>query len=188
MTNNESRGLRRLIFLIVVMTVILFFSKGSITGYLNKDIERQVIDFVVDRSQSFVVSLPNSEQLNLHSFSVSGDVAGSGKVQIFLDNGQGVRRLVFANVQGFGKSLDTATEFVDVKNSGLNELIIAPYRNLDDEVFGGGETIAGYFRNVCSETCELDPELFASQRYELLVYVEPGTKVHLTEVLYGEGG
>lgn len=184
MTNNESHGLLRMIFLIVMMTVILFFSNGAITGHFSKDVVRQPVDLVVNNSQSFVLSSPNSSPFSLHSLQVSGDVTGSGEVQIFLDNGKGARRLVFANIHGIGKSLGSTTEFVDADNFGSKHLVVTSYRSLDDEISGSGETIAGYFRNVCSETCELNAELFTSQRYELLVYVEQGTKAHLTELLY----
>ncbi len=176
-------GLWKMMFLIVLIIVILFFSKSTITDHISKNIERQVVDIVVDKSQSFVLSLPDNAIFSLRSLQISGEVVGSGKVKVFLDNGKGIKRLVFSNVQGVGKNIGVSTDFVDMDKS-LQEIVINNYRSLENDLVYEGETFAGSFRRVCSETCELNPVIFTNKRYELLVYVEPGTKVYLKELLY----
>ncbi|MBI4140612.1 hypothetical protein HY485_02125 [Candidatus Woesearchaeota archaeon] len=184
MSNNESRGLWRIIVLIAVITVALFFSKSSITGHISQDISRQPVDLVVGKSQSFVVSLPNNGEFSLRSLRVSGEVVGSGKVKVLLDNGKGIRRLVFANIHGVGKEIDRSTQFVESSDDLSQELVINSYQSLENDVADEGETIAGSFRSVCVETCNLNPDMFTSRRYELLVYVEPGAQAHINELLY----
>ena len=181
---GQAHALWHAIVIVIIFMTALYFSRGTITGHLAKNIERNPVDIVVDKSQSFVLQLSNNAPFALSSFSISGAVNGPGRVNVYLDTGTGARRLVYTNTKGEVSAHDATTEFVE--NSGSDaSLVVTKYRDLGETTSSKeGETIAGSFRRVCSETCSLDPTVFASSRYELLFFVDEGTTVHVNEILH----
>lgn len=174
------------ILVLIVFIASLFFSQGSITGYLTSNIERHAVDIVVDTSTSYVMTLKNNRVLALTSLSISGEVKGSGRVAVFLDNGIGLRRLVYANNKGASAPTELTAQFVDNDHENRG-LVVEKYRVLEDSVpMAPSDLTHGLFRKVCSETCLLDVGLFRSSRYELLIFVDPGTTLKINEIAYTE--
>jgi len=184
MANKVNFGFWCAIVIVVIMTSMLYFSKATITGYLSRNIERHSVDLVIDKSQSFVISLSNNNVFSLRSLRLSGEVIGSGEVKVYIDNGFGVQRLIYANVKDESRIIDGAVSFVS-ENSDDDSLVFEKYRDIDYADFSENtKTIAGNFRRVCIETCDLNPSEFNNKQYEVLFYVSPGTKINLKEILY----
>lgn len=175
-----------LIFVLFVFIFAFYFSKGDIVGNIVIDFERHSVGVFVDKSKSFVLSLSEGVPVNLKSLGVSGEVFGVGRVKIFVDNGFGVRRLVFSNEEGANAVLSVDGDFAQFSNDKIKGFDLSEYRVLTPEFYDGSgtEVFAGSFKRVCGETCELESGLFNSARYELLFFVEDGASVRLKEVLY----
>lgn len=179
----EFKKMLPVLVIVFILTAALYFSKSNITGAVIFQIERSPVNLIVDSSQSYVISKENSASFKLNSFRISGKVTGKGAAKIYLDNGAGIKKLIFHNSKGSISEFSQVNEFT--KNSiGNSPLKIMQYRTLEPEFEESKEFISGSFRNICIETCKLDLKQFDTARYELSVYVDSGVIVQISEILY----
>lgn len=177
------KNLWHVLLMVGILTGALYFSRSTITGnVVVNDIQRVPVNINIDQSQSYVVSLPDKTVLDLHSFSVTGEIQGKGLVKIYLDNGAGIKRLVYSNEKGIIQSSLKANVFTSFKAESA-KLSVEKYSNYDYLAPEQVEVSAGNFRDICIETCSFDRN-FDSQRYELIVYVEKGTSLKIEEIIY----
>jgi hypothetical protein len=186
----------------IVAISMSLFNNPSITGYvsgLNTTIYFQDINLTVDSSNSY--TLVAEKNLHLSSFMISGEVIGSGRVEILLDNGNGQQYLVYENVvektrsKGFfpltgigagitGKAAYSQTEineqpsvFIAVQNKHpiKYEFLPLDYNH---------EAVEGVFVLECAETCDIPKDIFNSNTYGLFFRVEQGTELKITSIKY----
>lgn len=180
MNAHECKQVWHVLVILLLLTVGLFFSKEGITGQLSKDIERAQIGIIIDQSARYVLNWPENKRVPLHMLSISGEVLGKGLVEVYLDNGFGAHHLVYSNEEGKN------TQHGETAFSGENtaEISITKYQTIAAPAKSHRLPQAGVFRNVCEDTCVLNPEVFAQERYELVVFVEEGTRVRIDELRY----
>lgn len=183
MSAEHLRSLWPVLLMSLILTAALYFSKATITANLVVDVHRLPVEIIAEKSQSFIVSLPSFVPFELNSFAVSGKVVGNGRARVYIDDGNGLRYLVYSNEAGASSVLNVDNEFGTAKDDDLQ---IAKYRDIADGSTTASDMIvlSGYFRRACSETCHLPEGKFNSGRYELLVFVDEGTTVILNELLY----
>ncbi|MBD3361878.1 hypothetical protein GF358_03755, partial [Candidatus Woesearchaeota archaeon] len=83
------------IVLIFILLVLLIPSKPDIIGFSNSHIHKQSVHLAVDSSRSFV--LETADPVTITSFSVSGEVLGSGAASLYLIDKDGNKKKVFSN-------------------------------------------------------------------------------------------
>ncbi len=179
----EFKKILPVLTIIVILTAALYFSKSNITGAVIFQIERSPVNLIIDTSQSYVISKENSTPFKLNSFRISGKVIGEGNAKIYLDNGAGIKKLIYSNSKGSIAASSQINEFTK-NNIGNAQLKVLQYRQLEPEFEQSKDFVLGNFRNVCVETCSLDSLQFNSARYELSVYIEPGVTIQINEILY----
>jgi len=175
-----------IVALIIVIPLALF--KPSITGFVASDLFRQNLNFTVDKSQALDVKSSDGELLYISSLSLSGDVTGNGDAAIYLSNKDGEKVLVYTNIgqaksrsnsiTGAAIGTQTATQALD------KDSLILDYGKELSWPGDMGAGSPGAFVNTCINSCYLDPNKFTSKEFELQVFVEPGTKVKITEIFY----
>jgi len=177
------KNLWHVLLMVGILTATLYFSKSTITGnVVVNDIQRVPVNINIDKSHSKVISLPDKTTWPLNYFSVTGDIKGAGLVKIYLDNGAGIKRLVYSNEKGLIQSSLKSNVFTSLKSEA--KLFIDTYSSYDYLAPEQVEVSSGSFRDVCIETCSLENNLFNSPRYELIFYVEKGTDLKIDEILY----
>lgn len=183
MSAEHLRRLWPVLLMSLILTVALYFSRGTITANLVVDVHRLPVEIFAEKSQSFIVSLPSFAPFELNSFALSGNVIGNGRAMVYIDDGNGLRYLVYSNEAGASSVLDVDNEFGAAKDDDLQ---VTKYRELAGSLTPSNNAIvlSGYFRRACSETCHLPEGKFNSGRYELLVFVDEGTTISLNELLY----
>jgi hypothetical protein len=179
-----------IVALIIVIPLALF--KPSITGFVASDLFRQNLNFTVDKSQALDITSVSGQQVFISSLSLSGEVIGPGGVAIYLSNKAGEKVLVYTNIgqakskPNFitGAAIGAETEVQAAKGDSI-------LLNYGRELTWPGNIgigSPGAFVNTCAQSCYLDPNKFTSKDFELQVFVEPGTKVKITEIFYTIGG
>jgi len=171
----------RLVLGVIVFGIIfatLVFSRPSITGFVPTETFSQQLDIDVFESQRFVLS-SDSGALKLSALSVSGDVSGSGLVNVYLSDGT-AKWLVFSNKKKQGSSMEHITGFA------VSELDIAPGEKLDriESLPDGYSAQSGSFSNECWDTCVLDEGMFDKRELYLDIIIEPGTSLHVSEIRF----
>lgn len=162
----------------------------KITGYVSAEIAAQKLNLEVDKSQVFVLSANSTEPITLTSFRLSGEVIGSGLVQIFLNDGE-KDLLVYSNVKKKGDGMNKITGMVagaggETPKEG-SWLAINPGSTAENptQILAEGEQLAsGAFDNECAETCFINFGLSSGNSYNLIFKIEPGTKLKINEVVY----
>ena len=184
-------------FAVVLILVLGAFMLGrpNITGYLSLDFVMQDLDIMMMDSQSWILSSNNPEPVTLTSFKVSGEVVGEGRVEVYLDNGQGQELLVFRNVRKKGASMSGITGLYIAgeqtggeKTEEKSYLMLNPGRKIQDvgltKLSEKEEIVNGVFSNECGDTCFIKMELSDKTAYQLVFKIEPGTELKLDNILY----
>jgi hypothetical protein len=175
-----------IVALIIVIPLALF--KPSITGFVASDLFRQNLNFTVDKSQALDITSVSGQQVYISSLSLSGEVIGPGSVAIYLSNDAGEKVLVYTNVGQAkarnniitGAAIGAETEV----EAAEGDSILLDYGKELTWPGDIGTGSPGEFVNTCVQSCYLDPNKFMSKDFELQVFVEPGTKVKITEIFY----
>ena len=181
-----------LIVALIIVIPLALLDKPSITGFVASDLFRQNLNFTVDKSQALDITSVSGQQVYISSLSLSGEVIGSGSVAIYLSNKAGEQVLVYTNV-GQAKARNNMITGAaigaktDVQAAKGDSVMLNYGREL---TWPGSLGIGspGEFVNTCAQSCYLDPNKFMSKDFELQVFVEPGTKVKITEIFYTIGG
>ena len=182
------------IVIVLVIAIPLIMIKPSLTGFVSSDVQRQVIDLSLSESKVIHMRTASTQSFALDYLSVSGEIIGNGDAAIYLRNSQGDSFMVYSNIgkpskpnmiTGFAVSNGAAAEPDASDQTQINETMI----------LGDGETIewpgdlgfstgGGSFGRTCLETCFLDPESWTGNSWDILIYVEPGTTLKITEISY----
>ena len=165
---------------VVVVGIILFamfLSEGTITGLVSSQVFYKLIDLEIHNSQSFVIESSDDSLLFFSSFSVSGEVIGSGAVKIVLDNGLGERRVIFSN------TVNNSMHLVSRDDIGYSApIVVVPEYVLSEYPSENSVANSGVFEE-CFEACKMFPVL-QGKEFKLNVYIEPGTSVILKKIWY----
>jgi hypothetical protein len=81
---------------VITLGSTLFFDT-SYTGYVVGDFYSDNVDIPVKYSQDFLVADSNLESHSLNAFGVTGKVIGEGNAEIYLEDANGQRVLVYSN-------------------------------------------------------------------------------------------
>lgn len=193
------------LLILVLLVVSVFISRPEVIGYASTNIHSQPINIKVDQSKSFY--LESDVPVHLTSMSLSGKIIGSGTVAVYLSNTLGARVLIFENTKKASSRINqitgnmpTAGGFYmfsrmsgsSVTGDALPAKESPPaLRLLEGERLSGFEplkqgylTIAGVFNYACMNSCILREDDFTGNRFKLDFYIQPGTQVDITEMMY----
>ena len=84
---------------LLMVSIISFIPGGGITSYVSADTIKQEVDIVLTQSQTFRLSFDSEEPIHIRSFRITGEVLKQGYVQVFIDNLDGQRVLIYDNKQ-----------------------------------------------------------------------------------------
>ena len=173
-----------------------------IVGFVPVEIKSQPIEIFADKPSAFLLFTEKENAFNLTAFRISGEVTGTGRAEILLDNGLGQELLIHSNIRqkqgnlitgmavddGIGEPLpkDAKIEPVDANNAWL---IIAPQTELQvegpvTELEDSKRTEAGAFQYSCIDTCYMNMKLQKGLYYLLKIRVDAETNVRINELKY----
>ena len=163
---------------LLILILGITFYKPSLTGFVPANVERHPLDIKISESQ--VYNLISNESLPLVSFGISGNITGKGAVYVYLDNAEGVSKLVYTNVR---KPRDPSG-FLRI--TGLTTVSVEQGPRIDQyfPLAPDEEAVYGTFINECVETCALPLEGFDKTAYKLTFLVEPGAVLYISEIIY----
>ena len=190
-----------LISLLFIALISSLFYKPSITGHVPVKIYTQNLSLVINESQNFLLTSDNTEPFFVASFKISGNIAGNGKVKIYIDSGRGQKLLVYKNTAGEeedkGKLFSItsitggAIEASETESENKNDkwFIIKPIKPLlekevFDEIGANEQLVNGDFKWECRETCFMSMEMSRNLAYRLVFLVEKGTILKIEEILF----
>jgi hypothetical protein len=168
----------RLILSVIVLGVIitvLVTNKPTITGFVPTTTYLQELDINVDSSQRFILNTTT----NLSSLAMSGSISGPGLVSIYLSDGNH-EFLVYSNKKKHTPSIEHITGLA------VSEMVIEPGEKLDriDSLPDEYTTEPGAFNNQCLDTCMISPDQFATKTLYLDAVIDPGTHLHISQLLF----
>lgn len=181
--------------LILVLTAFLL-GNPNITGFLSLDFVIQDINLTLSQSQNYIITSTNPEPFILTSFKISGEVIGDGRVEVYIDNGQGQQLLVYRNVKSKqrGMGLITGMFIAGEKQTEKEKakqgsyLVLNPGKTIQEleimELSEKEETVSGIFSNECADSCFIKMELSDKIAYKLVFKIEPGTTLKLDNIVY----
>lgn len=181
---NDGMEKHRIILATIVLVAVvasLLIGKPSITGFVPTETYSQELNIDVSESQRFTLSA--DESLKLSSLSVSGEVRGSGLVNLYLSDGSN-RWLVYSNKKKPGSDMEIIT------GMAVRELDISSGPKIDriESLPSGYKAVPGAFKDECAETCVLDDSLFSTSSAYLDVVLEPGTSLHISNIRFSTPG
>jgi len=197
-------------FAIIIMLLLMFtliFPKPKVIGYASTNIHTHNTDLLLDSSKEFYMESIYQNPVHLTSLRISGEVIGSGTVNVNLDDGQGGRVLVFTNQKRTDSQINKITGGSFFESGSLNSgmglsglsvtgdalplkteepvLELTESHSLQgfSKLEKNNVAHSGKFSNVCFESCIL-PEGFIQKMFKLDFYIEPGTRLKVTELVY----
>lgn len=172
----------------------------QIVGFVPVDIKSQPIDLTAETSSAFILFTEKEEQFELTSLRLTGEVTGSGRAEIILDNGLGQELLIYSNVRqktgnmitGMavneqGEPLPADAKITNVTTPSAWMLIT---KDKDKTVEGsqtsleGKRTESGLFQHSCVDTCYMNMKMQKGLYYRIKVRLDPGTSVKINEMKY----
>ncbi len=188
---------------LLLVSVLMLFRNPGITGYVSADFKSQVLNLDIDESQSFLLTTNSEEPIYITSFRVEGEVVGDGSVEILIDNNRGQQVLVYKNIAKKEQGLPAITgmavsqptqlptssgesaaadssEQVLILLQPLGPIVFTSTLSLSEEE----EFVQGIFKNKCVDSCFIEMPVSASNSYEIVFNIKPGTKVKLTKLIY----
>jgi len=155
-----------------VLVTSLIVSDSGITGFVPTDRFSQNVDLEISSSQRYSL---NTEGI-LSSLLISGEVVGSGLVNVYLSNGDD-ELLVYSNKRKISSAMQSIT--------GLAALEIEPQGRLDriDSLPGEYVTVNGAFESQCSQTCSISG---LSGPFYLDIVVDPGTTIKISKIVFSQ--
>lgn len=182
---------------LLLVGALTFFSYPGLTGHVSSDLSTQIVDFLVDQSQVFEIST-DSGQFYIKSLRLSGEIIGEGVAEIWLDNSEGQRLLVFSNIREKDSGISSLTGITakavavgdEIKEDPVFEkkitLTASDYLNTGPatQIAKGQETFNGAFESECIDTCFIKMRMNKELRYNLIFRLESGTEIRLTKIQY----
>ncbi|MFH1064644.1 MAG: hypothetical protein V1729_06180 [Candidatus Woesearchaeota archaeon] len=179
----------------------------GIVGFVPLAISNQQIDLFALEPKSFLLFSERTEPFLLTSFRLTGQITGTGRVEITLDNGIGQELLVYSNIKDKQTNLITGMATAEEGSSSTGSVPaekvgIPPTPNTDDgawfkimpqdittegpsiESGNDKQTVSGHFKDECGETCYINMKMQTGLYYTLKVKMDPGTEVRITELTY----
>jgi hypothetical protein len=171
----------------------------QITGFVPVEIKSQPINLVAKEPKGFVLSSERGEQFNLTSLRLSGEVTGTGRAEIVLDNGLGQELLIYSNIKekkgnmitgmavGTGNEAPSNTKAEEAPENAW--LMITPSQEQlaegpRTELGAGKEAVQEKFQHSCVDTCYMEMRMQRGLYYTLKVMVDAGTEVTINELAY----
>lgn len=171
---------------LALIVVLVMIGNPHVTGYLSLDFVMQDLDMTIDQSQKFMISTDSEEEFSLTSLKISGEVIGEGRAEIYLDNEEGQKLMIYRNVKTKSIGMGAITGYF-VNGQQDNHIKITQEGTIDEEMTElteKEETTNGLFSNECKETCFIKMRMKKGLNYNLLVKVDKGTKVRINEIAY----
>ena len=188
-----------LMFSLVLLAMV--FSRPEIIGYASTNIHNQDLSLMVDHSQSFYLRSITHEPIHLTSLTISGEVVGPGTASVYLEDEYGIRHLIYKNIKS-KKSTHNRITGVSVAGSTMSGSSVTgntvpakeegPVLDLLEyhDLYGyeilptGYHALQGKFNNACVDSCILYGKAFIGTHFKLDFFLEPGTKIKVSEIVY----
>lgn len=180
--------------LLLLISVVTFFPKPGITGFVSVETKKQKIDLSIANSQSYILTTNSYEPMYLTSLKISGNVIGDGIAKAYIAT-KDQKILIYSNTFKEGGGLGSITGMkeitgnvigVDAEQQTESDLIIEHLENIELELdIDQDETpSSGTFDNICRDSCFIEILLQEGIAYQLLFYVEEGTILNINELIY----
>lgn len=163
---------------VAVFLLTLFMANNpSITGFVTTETFVQKLNFEVTESQLIGIESISNSPLQITSLRLSGEVIGNGLAEIYLNEGR-QKKIIYSNLQKKKKGMLGITGHVTgavrvYEKAGLRGELVRPE---------GYQTKQEVFKDACIETCTL--EGLKGTFYDIEIWVQPGTRVKITELKY----
>jgi len=181
---------------LLLISIISFFPKAGITGYVSVETKKQKIDLTIANSQSYILTTNSPEPFYITNLKLSGEVIGDGIAKAYIMNAQNQKILIYSNVMEKGQGLDEITGMdritgnvvgTDLEEISEEDLVIEHLENIEGGL--GGVTkdemiYSGPFQDTCIDSCFIEILLNQDIAYQLLFYVEQGTILKINEIIY----
>jgi len=177
-----------LVFIIsLIVALPLIFFKPSITGFVSSDIQRTPLNLTLEESKIIQMHTQSNQSVALDYLSMSGEIIGDGDVAVYLSNGKD-KLLIYSNM-GKPSKPNLITGFAtgptaSGKGKFNDDMILEIGESLQWPGDMGFSTGGGSFGRTCLETCFLDPQAWTNNTWQILAYVQPGTKLKITEISF----
>ena len=181
---------------LLLVSVISFFPKPGITGYVSVETKKQKIDLTIANSQSYIVTTNSPEPFYITNLKLSGEVIGDGIAKAYIMNAQSQKILIYSNVIGKEQGLDEITGMdkitgrvvgTDLEEISEEDLVIEHLENIEGdlgEVTKDDMIYSGPFEDTCIDSCFIEILLNQDMAYQLLFYIEQGTILNIDEIIY----
>ena len=188
-----------LMFSLVLLALV--FSRPEVIGYASTNIHSQDLNLIVDHSQGFFLRSVTQKPIHLTSLTISGEVIGKGTTSVYLEDAYGISHLVYKNMKS-KDSVHNRITGVSAAGSSMSGLSVTgnslPIKEelpvLDlleaNDLYGheilakGYKTVHGKFNNACVDSCILYGTSYIGTHFKLDFFVEPGTELKITEIVY----
>lgn len=190
------------VLMICLVLLALVFSRPEIIGYASTNVHSQNLNLMIEDSQRFYLRSINQQPVHLTSLTISGEVIGEGTAAIYLENQEGLRHLIYKNLKRKDSTHNRITG-TSIAGSGIfsggsvtgDTVPLSEEEPILDLVEGSllsgfeplpqeYKTVPGKFNHVCVESCLLQAKTFVGPRFMLDFYVEPGTRLIITDIVY----
>ena len=180
---------------LLLVSVVSFFPKAGITGFVSVETKKQLVDLTIANSQSYILTTNQEKPFYLTTLKLSGEIIGNGTVKAYIRNSQGQKILVYSNIIKKGSGLNAVTGMSRITGNVVgtntqtegNYLLIEHLENIEGEKsnIAKDETLAsGLFENQCLDSCFIEMLLNKDNAYQLLFYVDDGTILKVKELVY----
>lgn len=182
---NMFKSLQFLFAVVILLAITVTFLKPDITGFVPTEVYGKNLNLMIDENS--ILTLDSAVPVSMHSLTVSGFVEGTGIIEIYLENVNGLKYLVYTNVReekgltsitGLATQAPSSEPLEGSLSIHLEEL--GQYYNSGQ----GGVGAEGNFAHQCLETCFLNPSEFVGREFKVYIFVEEGTSLNLNSLTY----
>ena len=161
-------------------------SNNLITGFVSSDVVSQKVDLEIGQSQ--IYHLVTEDEFTLTSLRLSGSIDGPGLVQIFLEDPQGKKFLVYQNIKKKQKGNLITGYAVATDSEEAIEFTVAPGEIISAaptaQVAEDQVVVSGAFYQKCTETFFLSIPFSPHEPCTIIFYLEEGTKLDIDQFIY----
>jgi hypothetical protein len=162
---------------LLLVSILSFFPKTGITGYVSVETIKQKIDLTIVNSQSYIFTSNAIDPFYITTLKMSGEVIGDGIAQAYITDLQGNKILIYSNIVEKGQGLGGITGMDKITGNAIGtteqgsegDLVIEHLENIEGyfEPVSKDETLTnGIFQDSCIDSCFIEILLNKDMAYQ----------------------
>ena len=173
-----------------LVMMLSFFNNAGITGFVSVNSYSQGLNMTL--YQNTALKLSTNDNLLLDSFKLTGKVQG-GSAQVYLDNGQGQRLLIYDNLQKVKRPPSLITGMVigtddtpTPQKSYKFHIETLPQFTETTPLYDQINLIPleGPFENICKQTCFIKMQLNPESSYKLIIFLSEQAQLKIDSISF----